>query len=153
MLRFEYDYNTVLKLYMWAQRLPDDVDFIDYWYNLFLSDTKARIDDDNNNLGSFWLTRWMEDFEQFYDKYERKPGDGFSENERIWFAMYTQYLVYELQLSSKEIALHYGKQMFINLMDEWFKYHTFGTNLFMDHFAEMFGLPPGVEKPYRVVNC
>ena len=54
--------------------------------------------------------------------------------------------------SSRVIAQHYGMGMFQQVMNGWFRYHTFGTNLFMDHFTAKFGLPPGVEQPYRVVN-
>ena len=152
-LKFDVESNTVKKLAQWAIALPDTIDFIDYWYNLSLSETKSKIESSiANNINAFHWTRWKEDFEEFVDGYKLQPGEGFSEQEREWFAMYSQYLVYELQLSSREIALYYGKGMFVELMRGWFKYHTFGTNLFMDHFTERFGLPPRVEKPYMIVN-
>ena len=152
-LKFEYNLTIVRKLAQWAIDLPNNIDFLDYWYNLSLSETKYKIESSvANNINAFHWTRWKEDFEEFVDGYKPQPGDGFSEQEREWFAMYSQYLVCELQISSKEIAVHYGKDMFVRLMKGWFKYHTFGTNLFMDHFSEKFGLPPGITKPYKVVN-
>ena len=152
-LRFEYNLTTVRKLAQWATALPDNIDFLDYWYNLSLSETKYKIESSiANKINAFHWTRWKEDFEEFVDGYEPKAGDSFNEEEREWFAMYSQYLVYELQMPSREIALYYGKDMYAKLMQCWFKYHTFGTNLFMDHFLEKFGLPKGLEKPYRLVN-
>jgi len=149
-LRFEYDYNIVVKLDRWASRLPDDVDFIDYWYNFFLSDAKRGIDDKEvDNSASFWITRWRTDFEA---EYSPKLGEGFSATERGWFSMYAQYLVYELQTPSDVIAKHYGKPMFEWLMDCYDAYHTIGTNLFLQYFMEKWGMPPGVEKPFRIVN-
>ena len=153
-LRFNYDYIIVSKLGQWAEELPDTIDFLDYWYNLFLSETKIYIDEpDSGTLASFWINRWKRDFEEYTDKYTPKQGEGFSGEERSWFAQYAQYLVYELQTPSKDICSLYGKAMFEWLMKHYNKFHCFGTNLFMDYFIDEWGLPPGVTKPYRVVNC
>lgn len=150
-LYFEYDFIVVSKLACWASRLPDNYDFLDYWYNLFLSPIKYGIDDeDYDNTTSFWLTRWRIDFEKTYTPI---TGESFCEEEREWFAMYSQYLVYELQTPSRVIAEYYGKDMFAWLMDRYPKYHCIGTNLYMQYFVEEWGCPPGVEKPFRVVNC
>ena len=152
-LRFEYDIIIVMKLQQWAERLSDDIDFIDYWYNFFLSQTKAKLDEPyKSNLASFWINRWQEDFETYVDKYTPIPGNGFYNEERAWFAQYSQYLVYELQTPSRDIALLYDKPMFEWMMANYHKFHCFGTNLFMEYFVEQWGLPPGVEKPFGVIN-
>jgi len=152
--RFEYDIWIVRKLAAWAEaKLTDDVDFIDYWYNLFLSQTKTFIDEpDIGNLSSFGIVRWKNDFEVYIDGYSPKKGVGFCGEERCYFATYSQYLVYELQTPSKVIAEYFGKDMFHWLMKNY-RFHTIGTNLFMQYFVEKWGLPPGISNPYRVVNC
>jgi len=153
-LRFEYDFYIVRKLASWAYNLPDNIDFIDYWYNLFLSNSKILLDEpDEGNLASFGVNRWRNDFETYVDNYTPKKGEGFDDWAREYFATYSQYLVYELQTSSKEIAELYGKDMFEWLMSHYNRFHTFGSNLFMQYFIEEWGLPPTIEKPFRVVNC
>ena len=146
-MKLEYEFGTVLKLAHWAEELDDSIDFIDYWYNLALSKTKWLIESDMaNRINAFHWTRWKEDFEQFEEKYDPKYGNGYSGAERSYFAMYSQYLVYSLQLYSKELAEYYGKSGFQKLMDCYNQYHCIGSNLFADKFAEKFGLPAGVEK-------
>ena len=141
-LRYEYDIIITMKLQQWAKRLSDDIDFVDYWYSLFLSKTKKYLDEpDKGTLASFWINRWQEDFEEYVDKYKPKQGEGFSAEERGWLAQYTQYLVYELQTPSKDIAIIYGKPMFEWMLKGYIKFHCFGTNLFMEHFVEKWGLP------------
>ena len=149
-MRFEYDYMITAKLAEWARRIPDDCDFLDYWFNLFLSDVKCGIDDKEvDNSASFWLTRWREDFEENYTPI---IGEGFFDYERAWFAMYIQYLVYELQTPSKALAEHYGFGAFKWLMERYDQFHTIGTNLFVEYFVEEWGLPPGVITPVQIVN-
>jgi len=149
-MRFEYDYMVTVKLAEWARRIPDDCDFLDYWFNFIMSDVKCGIDDKNvDNSTSFWLTRWREDFEENYTPIN---GEGFFDYERAWFAMYAQYLVCEFQTPSKVIAEHYGLDMFKWLMDNYEKFHTIGTNLFVDYFVEEWGFPPNVTQPMRIVN-
>jgi hypothetical protein len=100
-LRFECDPIIVLKLGDWAEELPNDIDFLDYWFNLFLSETKTYLDEpDKGNLASFWVNRWKNDFETYVDKYTRIPGEGFGAEMQQWFARYMQYLVYALQTPS-----------------------------------------------------
>jgi len=149
-MRFEYDYMVTAKLAEWAKRIPDDCDFLDYWFNLFLSDVKCGIDDKGvDNSTSFWLTRWREDFEESYTPIN---GEGFYDYERAWFAMYAQYLVCEFQTPSKMLAEHYGFGMFKWLMERYTEFHTIGTNLFIDYFVEEWGMPPNVAQPARIVN-
>jgi hypothetical protein len=149
-MRFEYDYIVTAKLAEWARRIPDDCDFLDYWFNFFKSDVKCGIDDKEvDNSTSFWLTRWREDFEEIYTPIY---GNGFFDYERAWFAMYAQYLVYEFQTPSKVLAEHYGFDMFMWLMERYAEFHTIGTNLFIDYFIEEWGLPQNVKRPTRIVN-
>jgi len=149
-MRFEYDYMVIAKLAEWARRIPDDRDFLDYWYNLFLSDVKCGIDDKEvDNSTSFWLTRWREDFEESYTPIK---GEGFFDYERAWFATYAQYLVCEFQTPSKTLAGHYGLVMFKWLMGRYAEFHTIGTNLFIDYFMDEWGMPPNVAQPARIVN-
>jgi len=149
-MRFEYDYIITAKLAEWARRLPDDCHFVDYWYNLFLSDVKRGIDDKEvDNSASFWLTRWREDFEL---EYSPRRGQTTYDYQRAWFAMYTQYLVYELQTPSRVLATHYGVACFAWLMERYDTFHTIGTNLFTEYFVEEWGWPPGITQAARVVN-
>ena len=146
-LNLEYEFVTVLKFYCWAEQLPNDVDFIDYWYNLFLSKTKAQIESSiADNINAFHWTRWQEDFEEYTDGYQPQPGDGYSADMRQWFGQYMQCLVYGLDTPSRQIAEHYGKEVFLATMEDWFRYHTFGVDQFIQNFAERFGLPPGVSQ-------
>ena len=136
-----------MKFYIWAERLPDKIDFIDYWYNLFLSKTKAQIESSPaDNINAFHWTRWREDFEEFTDGYEPLPGESYSSNMRQWFGQYMQFLVYGLDTPSKIIAEHYGKGVFFDTMEDWFRYHTFGVDQFIQTFTETYGLPPGVTR-------
>ena len=145
-VKYEFEFSTVLKLGDWAANLDDGIDFIDYWYHLSLSGTKHDIESDfMNKINAFHWNRWKEDFEVFVDGYKIIPGEGFSSHEREWFAMYTQYLVYAFQLSSSFLARHYGKETYREIMDDWFKYHTFGVDHFVESITEKHGLPPGAE--------
>ena len=150
-VKFEFEFGTVLKLGDWAANLADDVDFIDYWYHLSLSRTKYEIESDfMNKINAFHWTRWKEDFEEYVDGYQKVAGEGFSASEREWFAMYTQYMVYAFQISSKDLALHYGKDTYQKIMGNFFKYHTFGVDQFVENISMKHGLPPGVVTVSRV---
>ena len=150
-MRYEFEFGTVLKLGDWAANLPDDIDFIDYWYHLSLSATKSEIESNYmNNINAFHWTRWKEDFEEFADGYRIVAGEGFSAAEREWFAMNMQYLVYAFQVSSSFLAKHYGKCTYRNIMDNWFKYHTFGVDQFVESITAKHGLPPGVTTVDRI---
>ena len=150
-MNYELEFTTVLKLGDWAANLPDDVDFIDYWYHLSLSATKHEIESNfMNKINAFHWTRWKEDFEEYTDGYQPVGGEGFSATEREWFAMYTQYLVYALQASSGSLAKHYGKDTYRDIMDNWFKYHTFGVDQFVENITMKHGLPPCVTTVSRV---
>ena len=148
---FVFEFGTDLKLGDWAANLADDIDFIDYWYHLSLSSTKYEIESNYmNKINAFHWTRWKEDFEEFTDGYQIISGEGFSAAEREWFAMYTQYLVYAFQASSSFLARHYGKNTYRDIMDNWFKYHTFGVDQFVENIAIKHGLPPGVVDVNRI---
>jgi hypothetical protein len=137
------DFGAVLKFGDWAINLSDEIDFIDYWYNLTLSRTKAQIESDPmSSINAFHWTRWQEDFEEFVDKYQPKAGNGFTQSQREWFAAYTHYLVCALGLPSKAVAVHYGAEKFTNLMDGWSRYHTFGVDQFVESFISEYGTPP-----------
>jgi len=150
-MKFEFSEITVSKMASWAEHLPEDIDFIDYWYNLFLSKTKARIESDPmDNINAFYWNRWKNDFEIYVDKYDPIPGNGRHAEERFFFGWYMQYVVYALRTPSCRIAEYYGKDVFQKVLDGWFKYHTFGSNLFMVHFSDNFGLPPEVTEVFRL---
>ena len=110
---FNYEFTTVWKLGNWAEALSDDTDFLDYWYNLFLSETKYKIEKNIvNKINAFHWTRWQEDFEEFVDGYIPQNGTGFASDVRGWFAKYMQYLVFAFQIPGKEIASFYSKDIF-----------------------------------------
>ncbi|MCL1883465.1 MAG: hypothetical protein FWF81_06925 [Defluviitaleaceae bacterium] len=142
-MKYEYEYITVSKLSEWAENLPNDIDFLDYWFNLSLSNVKFLIESDIvNKINAFEWTRWQNDFER---EYQPQPGEGYDRELRFWFADFSQMLVYSLQISSKEIARYYGKDKFAMLAEKWYQYHIFGTDHAINRFAETFGLPPTVK--------
>jgi len=145
-MKFEYSLGTMIKFQDWAENLPDDIDFADYWYNLFLSKTKEKIEESPlNNINAFWWNRWKNDFEIYVDGYTPVPGDGANPHVRNWAAQYMQYLVYALQVPSKTIAKFYGKRTFEAILGMYPKYHCYGADYFVNSFADEFGLPPEVE--------
>ena len=146
-MKFDFEFITVIKLGDWAIELPDDIDFIDYWYNLALSKTKWEIESNfMNSINAFHWTLWQDRFEELTDGYNRKSGEGFCCSEREWFAHYTQYLVYAFQMSSKELAEYYGLQFYVDLMRGWGKYHILGVDQFVHVVGEDYGLPTRVEE-------
>ena len=145
-MKLENNIRVVRKFSSWAGSLSGDIDFIDYWYNLYLSKTKTRIDSNPaDNINAHYWTRWQEDFEEFVDGYIPRQGEGFIEADREWFASYMQYLIYAIQMSSKDIANYYGKEVFTQVISSAPAYHTFGVDLFIEHFVDRFGLPSGIE--------
>jgi len=131
-----------MKFSAWAEELPDDIDFIDYWYNLFLSTTKEQIEaDPTSNVNAFYWPFWRNNFELHIDSYNPIDGEGFFAVERAWFARYMQYLVYSLKLTSREIAGFYSKDVFRDVMHSWFSYHTLGVDQSINTFVERFGKP------------
>ena len=138
--------GTMIKFSNWAANLSDDIDFMDYWYNLFKSNTKARIESSwMDNINAFWWTRWCEDFEVFVDKYQPLGGAGYERSTRDWYARYMQYLIYSLQMTSKEFATVYDKDVFLGIMENWFKYHTISIDQAVARFVEEFGNRTGRE--------
>lgn len=136
---YEYEYITVSKLSDWAESLSGDIDFLDYWYHLSISDIKHSIEVSIlNKINAFEWTRWQEDFEEVYRPI---PGEGYDKELRFWFADFSQMLVYALQISSKDIAICYGKDGFAKILDKWYQYHTFGTDHAVSRFVEDFGMP------------
>ena len=142
-LSFEYDFTLVRKFCAWARELPDNMDFVDYWFRLSLSQTKFKIEEHPaNRINAFHWTRWKEDFEHFVDCYQPVASDEpFYAQEREWFAMYSQYLVYAFQVSSRAIAEFYGKGVFRDILLNWHKYHTFGADQFVGNVVAKYGLP------------
>jgi len=151
MFNLTFDYNTVWKFADWAENLPETVDFVDYWYNLFLSKTKATIESSPaNKINAFFWNRWKNDFEIYVDKYAPITGKSFYPDERNWFAMYMQELVCALQVPSRTIAESYGKECFSSIMAMFPKYHCYGIDYFVGSFVERNGLPQNVEEVIRV---
>ena len=150
-MKFNFEFVTVIKLGDWAANLEDDIDFIDYWHHLSLSRTKYKIESDiMNNINAFHWTRWKEDFEVFTDGYHILAGEGYSASQREWFAMYTQYLVYAFQVPSSFLAEYYGEDTYRDIMANWFKYHTFGVDQFVENIVIKHGLPSGVSSVQRL---
>lgn len=146
-MKYERESITVRKLSRWAESLPNDIDFIDYWYSLFKSETLFKITDNQmNNINAFGETRWQEDFETFVDKYSPKPGNGYDSELRYWYAWYMIQLMYAFQISPAEIADNYGRGMFDDFPNRWYQYHTFGCKLFLEKFVEHYGWPKGITK-------
>jgi hypothetical protein len=146
-MKNEYCFTIVSKLSSWAENLPDDIDFIDYWYNLSLSSTKADIDSDMmNKINAFSWTIWQENFEEYVDRYIPIKGEGFDIDNRSFFGRYMQYLVYAFGLPSKTIAEHFGVEGYRNIMLEMPKYHTMGSDSFVECIIDKYGLPPNVSE-------
>ena len=146
-MKYEYCYTIVSKLSSWAESLSDHVDFIDYWYNLALSRTKADSDSDiMHRINSFSWTIWQENFEVFVDGYVPLEGEGFDPDNRAFFGRYMQYLVYAFQLPSRSIAEFYGKDIYGKIMLGMPRYHTMGSDSFVENIVERYGAPPGVAR-------
>ena len=144
-MKYEYSFTIVSKLSSWAESLLDDIDFIDYWYNLALSKTKADSDSDiMHKINSFSWTIWQENFETYVDGYIPMPGEGYDADSRSFFGRYMQYLVYAFQLPSKVIAEFYGKDVYRAIMLCMPKYHTMGSDSFVENIIEKYGAPPEV---------
>jgi hypothetical protein len=146
-MKYEYSFTIISKLSSWAENLPDDIDFIDYWYNLAISKTKADSDSDiMHRINAFNWTIWQENFEEYVDGYVPIPGEGYDSDNRSFFGRYIQYLVYAFQLPGKDIAEFYGKDIFRKIMLGMTKYHVMGSDSFVENIVEKYGLPPGVIK-------
>ena len=146
-MKYEYCFTIVSKLSSWAESLPDNNDFIDYWYNLALSKTKADSDSDKmHKINAFSWTIWQENFEVYVDGYVPREGEGFNSDNRSFFGRYMQYLVYAFQLPSRTIAEFYGKDVYGKIMLGMPKYHTMGSDSFVENIVEKFGAPPGVAR-------
>ena len=139
--------NSVVarKISMWAENLPADIDYVDYLYNLFLSQTKENIDNNYDCKLSFGWNVWEEDFEGFVDDYKHVSGNtpiGI----RRYLVYYTDYIFRGSHLSSREIAEHYGKEVFQWIADNYDLFHTVGGNEFLEHLVYEFGFPPNVKE-------
>ena len=151
LVKYEYCFTIVSKLSSWAESLPDDIDFIDYWYNLAFSKTKADSDSDiMHRVNAFSWTIWQENFEDYIDGYAPLAGEGYDSDSRSFFARYMQYLIYAFQLPSKAIAEFYGKDVYRKIMLGMPKYHTMGSDSFVENIAEKYGVPHGVDRIERI---
>ena len=142
MLKIEPNFTAALKFKNWAENLPESTDFIDYWFNLFKSPVKEKIDlHPWSNINCFWWVRWQDILEEMYTPVK---GESFCVADRGWFAMYMQYLIIALQLPPAEIAGFYGKDVFSQIIKSCNKYHTMSVYLFVEHVRMRHGLPPNV---------
>ena len=142
-MKYEYSYTIVSKLSSWAESLSDNTDFIDYWYNLALSKTKADSDSDiMHRINAFSWTIWQENFETYVDGYVPLEGEGFDPDNRSFFGRYMQYLVYAFQLPSRAIAEFYGKDVYRKIMLGMPKYHTMGADSFVENIIAKYSAPP-----------
>ena len=146
-MKYEYSFTIVSKLSSWAESLSDNIDFIDYWYNLALSKTKADSDRDvMHRINSFYWTIWQENFEVYVDGYVPLKGEGYDPDNRSFFGRYMQYLVYAFQLPSRNIAEFYGKDIYASIMRGMPRYHTMGSDSFVESIVEKYGAPTGVSR-------
>jgi hypothetical protein len=99
-----------------------------------------------HNINSFAWTIWQENFEEYVDGYIPIDGEGFDPDSRSFFARYMQYLIYAYQLPSKTIAEFYGKETYHKIMLGMQKYHTMGSDSFVENIVSKYGIPPGVVK-------
>jgi len=51
---------------------------------------------------------------------------------------------YAYQISSKAIAEHYGRDIFVSATQMFYKYHCYGIDYFIRSFADKNGLPADV---------
>ena len=146
-VRPEYSFTIISKLSSWAESLPDNVDFIDYWYHLALSQTKADIDSDiMHRINSFSWTIWQENFEHYVDGYVPKAGEGYDPDSRSFFARYMHYLVIAFGVPSRTLAELYGKEVFREIMLGMPSYHTMSSDSFVENIVERYGVPPRVSE-------
>lgn len=141
---------TERKMRRFAESLPDDVDFADYWYNFAVSKTKEEIDGSIiNNINAFHWTRWKEDFEVYVDGYTPIKGNGLHDHWRGWFAAYTQPFIDVFDLPAREIFTFYGKEKFTKMLDMYPRAHCYGVDCFIDDVIDEFGAP-AIRRPRYV---
>ena len=99
-----------------------------------------------HRINSFNWTIWQENFEVYVDGYVPLEGEGFDPDNRAFFGRYMQYLVYAFQRPSKTIAEFYGKDIYRKIMLGMLKYHTMGSDSFVENIVEKYGVPPGVTR-------
>ena len=144
-MKYEYCFSIVSKLNRWAGSLSSNIDFIDYWYNLALSKTKACIDSDvMHRINAFDCTIWQENFEEFVDRYAPHEGEGYDTDTRSFFARYMQYLIYAFQIPSRPIAEFYGISGYQRILLGMPRYHCFSSDAFVQEVVDRYGIPPGV---------
>jgi len=97
-----------------------------------------------HRINSFSWTIWQENFEVYVDGYTPVEGEGYDADSRSFFGRYMQYLVYAFQLPSKAIAEFYGKDVYRKIILGMPKYHTMGSDAFVENIAEKYGVPHGV---------
>ena len=97
-----------------------------------------------HRINAFSWTIWKENFEEYVDGYVPVEGNGYDLDSRSFFARYMQYLVYAFQLPSKDIAEFYGKENYYNIMFGMQKYHTMGSDSFIENIVQKYGKPMGV---------
>ena len=147
-MRYKCIYQTVEKLGLWAEELEDDIDFADYWHNLMLSKTKSKIDNFDDQINAFWVSRWKEDFEEFEDKYTPKEGEGYLDYEKEMVAIATQYLVYAYQISSRELAEFYGINLVTHIIENTGRYEFYEAEDVVRDIVKNLGVPHGVNPNY-----
>ena len=82
----------------------------------------------------------------YVDGYVPLEGEGYDPDSRSFFGRYMQYLVYAFQLPSRAIAEFYGKGIYRKIMLGMPKFHTMGSDSFVENIVEKYGSPPGVAR-------
>ena len=148
---YSYERTTIRKLQRWAEELDNSIDFADYWHNFMLSETKARIDDFDDNINAFWVNRWIEDFEEFQDKYQPQPGEGYKSYEREDVVRIVQDLQFVMQVSSKDLAEHYGSDLIKYIIERLPDYESYRDDDVIKNIVENLGIPYGAKPDYEIL--
>ena len=151
---YKWQDTTVHKMGYMAEHLTETLgenfDFIDYWYNFFLSDLKDEIDRHiMRGINALWCNIWQEDFEAGYAV---KAGDPLTAARRYWFASYMEGLVFAFRCSPNIIARFYGLDVFAEIAKGYPMYHCMGYDAFVQEIAELYGKPASVNAVERL-NC
>ena len=145
---YKWQTITVDKMGQMAEELADihgdNFDFVDYWYNWFLSPIKDEIDKDLMlGINALWISTWRKRFERTYTVI---IGDALHAEERYWFGSYMEGLVFAFRCSPKVIGEYYGISTFRELAFGYPMYHCMGYDAFVKRVVKYYGKPDCVNK-------
>ena len=151
---YKWQDTTVHKMGQMAENLSVSVggnfDFVDYWFNFFLSNVKDEIDKHFLlGINALWYSIWQEKFEECYFI---KDGDPLTGPERYWFASYMEGLVFSFRCSPKIIAQYYGLDGFRRIAEGYQMFHCMGYDAFVQEIITEYGKPDAVER-VEALHC